>query len=41
MADKSLFGPELSKAEINALVNNATPRNIMEFFCFSTWAGWI
>ena len=27
MADKSRFGSELTEAEINALVDNATPSN--------------
>ena len=31
MADKSCFGLELTKAEVNALDDNTTPRNIMEF----------
>ena len=30
MADKSRFGPELTEAEINALVDNTTPRRIKE-----------
>ena len=31
MADKSQFGPELTDAEIDALVDNTKPGNIMEF----------
>ena len=31
MADKSRFGPELTEAEIDALVDNTTPGNTMEF----------
>ena len=31
MADKSRFGQELTEAEIDALVDNTTPGNIMTF----------
>ena len=32
MADRSRFGPELTEAETNALVDNTIPGNIMIFF---------
>ena len=45
MVDKSRFGPELTEAEIDALVDNTTVGNIMEFlikqYYYSTWARWI
>ena len=31
MADKTRFGTELTEVEIDALVDNTTPGNIMEF----------
>ena len=33
-ADKNRFGPELTEAEINALVDNTSPGNIMEFLTY-------